>query len=208
METYFLDDDSFSGANLLAQAINDIEDAYVSINEEYEIGEMTFNIRDADIVAESEAESAYETTAEEEAEETEEEVVEEAKEEEKKDTTPQEPSKRTYLNNIRNIINEYDMLINHWNTYYQDYDDFDSILEFGRSVLNKLGEINNMLKNIAPAQGYEGAHAHFIDLANMMYHYQQQEINYLEDRNIDGCNNMINNFNNTYREFIDYYNSL
>lgn len=149
-----------------------------------------------------------EDTIEEETEENEpaDDMVEEKEEE--KDTTPQSPSKGTYLGNVQNIINEYDMLINHWNTYYQDYDDLDSILSFGRSVLNKLGEINNMLKNITPSAGYESAQIHLIDLAGMMHHYQQQQINYLEDRNIDGCNIMIDNFNNTFNEFINYYNSL
>jgi len=129
-------------------------------------------------------------------------------EEEEKDTAPQGPSKGAYLGNVQNIINEYELLINHWNTFYQDYDDLDSILAFGKSVLNKLGEINNILKNITPAAGYQDEQIHFIDLANMMYHYQQQQINYLKDRNIDGCNTMIDNFNNTYHEFRNYYNSL
>ena len=203
MEEYFLDDNSIKGINLLIEAINSIEDAYHSINKDFEIGEITINIRDVNDVAEAVAEKAAEEAAEEEVKEAEE---EEKKEEEK--PVPQGPSKNTYFANIRNIINEYDMLINHWNTYYQDYKDLGPLIEFGGSVQNKLGEINNMLKNITPASGYEGTQAHFIDIANNMYHYHQQEINCLKNRDIDGCNNMINNFNNTYNEFINYYNSL
>jgi hypothetical protein len=122
--------------------------------------------------------------------------------------TPQGPSKRTYLNNIANIINEYNMVINHWNTYEKDYNDLGSYIEFDKAILNKIGEINGMLQNITPASGYEGAQTHFIDLANNLYSYIQQEINYLEDENFNEANNMTNNFNNTFNEFINYYNSL
>ena len=121
---------------------------------------------------------------------------------------PQSPSKTTYLNNIGNIINEYNMVINHWNTYEKDYNDLGSYIEFDKAILNKIGEINSMLQNITPASGYEGAQTHFIDLANNLYSYIQQEINYLEDKNFDESINMTNNFNNTFNEFINYYNSL
>ena len=134
-------------------------------------------------------------------------LAEEEKEEEEK-PVPQGPSKSTYFANVRNIINEYDMLINHWNTYIGNYTDINAVIEFGGSIQNKLGEINNMLKSITPASGYEGAQVHFIDLANNMYHYQQQEINCLKNNDIDGWKNMISNFNNTHSEFIDYYNSF
>ena len=121
---------------------------------------------------------------------------------------PQSPSKTTYLNNIGNIINEYNMVINHWNTYEKDYNDLGSYIEFDKAILNKIGEINSMLQNITPASGYEGAQTHFIDLANNLYSYIQQEINYLEDKNFNESTNMTNNFNNTFNEFINYYNSL
>ena len=121
---------------------------------------------------------------------------------------PSGPSKKTYLNNIANIINEYSMAINHWNTYQQNYTDIESYIAFDMTFLNKIGEINNMLKAVVPASGYESAQAHFIDLANQMYSFNQQEIQYLKNRNIDAANNMVNNFNNTWTEFKNYYNSL
>jgi len=205
MGSYFYEDQSIQGINYLTEAISNIEDAYESIGEYLEIGEITINIRDSEVVAEELAEK--EAEEEEVAEEQSPEEVEEATEEEPPQT-PQGPSKRTYLNNIYNIINEYNMAINHWNTYEKDYNDLDSYVAFDKTFLNKIGEINSTLKSITPASGYENAQAHFIDLANNMYSYVQQEVNYLEDGNFDAANIMVDNFNNIFKEFKNYYNSL
>lgn len=143
--------------------------------------------------------------------EEEEEIVEDVgSSEETTAQTSQGPSKATYLSNINNIINEYDMAINHMNVYHEkiEFSDLDSFIEFQITFLNKIGEINGMLQNITPASGYEGAQAHFKDLANIMYSQWQMSITYLEQENIDAAENMIDEFNKTWREFVDYYDSL
>jgi len=159
------------------------------------------------IVIEETNEVAEKTIEEETAEETVKEVLEETV----PPTTeqiPKSPSKSTYLNNIANIINEYNKTINHWNTFKEDYNDLDSLIAFLKTVLNRIGEINDMLNAVVPAAGYEGAQAHFIDIANTMHSYIQQEVSCLQDQNFDAFQMAVTNFNNAWSEFISYYNSL
>jgi len=159
------------------------------------------------IIIEEANEVAEQTIEEETAVETVEEVLEETV----PPTTeqiPKSPSKSTYLNNIAKIINEYNMTINHWNTYEKDYNDLGSLIAFLKTVLNRISEINNMLNAVVPAEGYEGAHAHLVDIANTMHSYIQQEVSYLQDQNFDAFQMAVTNFNNAWSEFISYYNSL
>jgi S1-C subfamily serine protease len=115
-----------------------------------------------------------------------------------------------YLDQIYKILGEYEKAINHMNYYYEntEFSSLDELIEFERTFLSKLGEINRDLQNINVPQRYKDAHLHMISLANSMYSYIEQKIKYLEEDSINAADSMIEKFNNTYSELVNYYNNL
>ncbi len=115
-----------------------------------------------------------------------------------------------FLDKIYKILGEYEKAINHMNYYYEnsDFSNLNELIDFEKSFLNKLGEINSDLQNIGVPSRYKNVHTHMIGLANNMYSYIEQEIDYLEKNNMDAADNMIDQFNNTYSELVTYYNNL
>jgi hypothetical protein len=117
-------------------------------------------------------------------------------------------SKSAYLKSILNLIGEYNSAVNHMNTYQDNYDTLDGLAAFMRTFLAKLAELNGRLKSLNPPSSMTANQTHFIDLANTMYSYIEQLINYLENGDVNGYNQVLTNFNNTHAEFDQYYNSL
>jgi hypothetical protein len=117
-------------------------------------------------------------------------------------------SKSAYLKSILNLIGEYNSAINHMNTYQNNYDTLEGLAAFNRTFLAKLAELNGRLKSLNPPSSMAANQTHFIDLANIMYSYEEQEINYLENGDANNAIQMLTNFNNTWGQFVDYYNTL
>jgi hypothetical protein len=225
--TYFFSGDYAEGGNSLLTAIDDIKKAYKSIGETVEIAEFTLfqnSSEETNVAKETISQESSSTTGKESTSETtsaatttaattssETTAAATATTETTPPTTeqiPKVPTKSAYLKSISNIVNEYGMVINHWNTYQKSYTDLDSLVAFSNTVLNKISQINGMLQAIVPAAGYEAAQAHFIDLGNQMYGFFQQVIAYLKGGNVDAANNTGNNFNSIWLEFQKYRNSL
>lgn len=119
-------------------------------------------------------------------------------------------SENAFLSNVEKILDEYNLAINHMNTYHKEnwiYND-PSEIALEETFLVKLQELLNQLKNFNYPSSFTNERNNIVNLFEQMCSYKQQQIECC--KNNDYSNNIVNfnAFVDTVNKLFNYYNSL
>lgn len=119
-------------------------------------------------------------------------------------------SENNFLNNVLTILNEYNLAVNHMNTYHKDPWIFNDPNEIALEVtfLVKLEELLDQLKNIKYPSSFTNKRNNFISIFEEICYYKGLSIEYSKNNDFNNCVNNENAFNSSVDKLFNYYNSL
>ena len=119
-------------------------------------------------------------------------------------------SENAFLSNVKIILDEYNLAVNHMNTYHKKnwiYND-PSEIALEETFLVKLQELLNQLKNFNYPNSFTNERNNIINLFEQMCSYKQQQIGYYKNNDYGNGIANFNAFVSTVNQLFDYYNSL
>lgn len=116
----------------------------------------------------------------------------------------------SFLNNVYNLLDEYNLAANHMNTYHQEGWIFNnpSDIALEETLLTKLQELSNKLKGFSYPNSFSSQRNKLVGISEEICHYQSLSIQYMKNNDF---NNYINNFNarnDCVDNLFNYCNSL
>lgn len=119
-------------------------------------------------------------------------------------------SEVAFFDKVYNLINEYNLAINHMNVYHGEewiINDPQSVA-LEETFIVKLNELYEQLVNFSYPNTLENERNNLVNISKEIYNIKVQQVEYM--RNNDYSNYVKYNdlFNNTMQKFRDYYNSM
>lgn len=120
-------------------------------------------------------------------------------------------SENNFLNNVsKKILDEYNLAINHMNTYHKInwiYND-PSEIALEETFLVKLQELLSQLKSFDYPNSFVNERNNMVNLFEQMCNYKQQQIECMRNNDFNNNTANYNAFEATANSLFDYYNSL
>jgi len=115
-----------------------------------------------------------------------------------------------FLNSVLSILDEFNLAVNHMNTYHNENWIFNDPEEIAleETYLVKLNELLNELKNVSCPNSLTGQKSNLITIFEEVCHYKKLQIGCMKRNDYNGN---INNFNShivSVDKLFNYYNSL
>jgi len=121
-----------------------------------------------------------------------------------------------FLDNMHNLLNEYNSISNHINTYGGGNVTFgeSNTIEFEGSVLVRYQELSNKLKNFSCPSSYKSDKNNLIEIADAICFYQNEVVDINKNgsyeayvNSFNACNQKISDLFNYTKNMISIYNS-
>jgi len=119
-------------------------------------------------------------------------------------------SENIFLNSVSNTLNEYNLAINHMNTYHKNPWIFNDPEEVAleETFLTKLYELLNQLKNINYPSSFSNERNNLVNIFEQMCNYKEQQIDYCKKDDFNNNKIMETKFEEAVNNLFNYYNLL
>jgi Serine/threonine protein kinase len=117
---------------------------------------------------------------------------------------------RHYFAQINDIIDKYnDAIDNYANNYDKNCKTTENLINNDTIFLEKLAGLYSLLKEMCPSAPHLiTLHQDFTNLSKKIFLYWKAEVDYIKNNDFYNANIMVDKFNISFDEFIDYFNSL
>jgi hypothetical protein len=115
-----------------------------------------------------------------------------------------------FFDKVYNLINEYNLAINHMNVYHGEswVINAPESIALEETFLTKLIELSDSMTSFSYPNSLKTKRDNLVNISKEIYNIRAQEVEFMRNNDFDNYTKYNNIWNNTVQKFRDYYNSI